>query len=48
MRVVLRQRFPLGRFHATHWRANPFDKELAGEWPPSPWRLTRAAVSRRH
>jgi CRISPR-associated protein Csb2 len=46
MRVVLRQRFPLGRFHATHWRANPFDKELAGEWPPSPWRLTRAVVAR--
>lgn len=46
MRLVLRQTFLLGRFHATHWRANPFDKELAGEWPPSPWRLTRAIVAR--
>lgn len=46
MRLVLRQSFPLGRFHATHWKASPFDKELAGEWPPSPWRLTRAVVAR--
>jgi CRISPR-associated protein Csb2 len=46
MRLVLRQSFPLGRFHATQWRANPFDEELAGEWPPSPWRLTRAVVAR--
>ncbi len=46
MRLVLRQSFPLGRFHATQWRASPFDEELAGEWPPSPWRLTRAVVAR--
>ncbi|MGH9486097.1 MAG: type I-G CRISPR-associated protein Csb2 [Terriglobales bacterium] len=46
MRLILRQSFPLGRFHATRWKANPFDKELAGEWPPSPWRLTRAVVAR--
>lgn len=46
MRLVLRQSFPLGRFHATQWRASPFDQELAGEWPPSPWRLTRAVVAR--
>lgn len=46
MRLILRQSFPLGRFHATWWKANPFDKELAGEWPPSPWRLTRAVVAR--
>lgn len=45
MRLVLRQSFPLGRFHATPWRVNPFDDPF-GEWPPSPWRLTRAAVAR--
>jgi len=46
MRLILRQSFPLGRFHATFWKANPFDAEVAGEWPPSPWRLTRAVVAR--
>src|SRR5579885_436440 len=46
MRLILRQSFPLGRFHATFWKANVFDKEVAGEWPPSPWRLTRAVVAR--
>jgi CRISPR-associated protein Csb2 len=46
MQLILRQSFPLGRFHATFWKANPFDKEVAGEWPPSPWRLTRAVVAR--
>jgi CRISPR-associated protein Csb2 len=45
MQIVLRQVFPLGRFHATPWRANPFDDPY-GEWPPSPWRLVRAAVAR--
>lgn len=45
MRIVLQQAFPLGRFHATPWRANPFDDPY-GEWPPSPWRLVRAVVSR--
>jgi CRISPR-associated protein Csb2 len=45
MQLVLRQLFPLGRFHATLWRANPFDDPY-GEWPPSPWRLTRAVVAR--
>jgi CRISPR-associated protein Csb2 len=45
MRIVLRQTFPLGRFHATTWRANPFDDPY-GEWPPSPWRLARAIVAR--
>jgi len=44
MRVVLEQRFPLGRFHATPWRVNPFDDR--GEWPPSPWRLARAVIAR--
>jgi len=45
MRVVLRQEFPLGRFHATPWRVNPFD-DPHGEWPPSPWRLIRAVTAR--
>jgi CRISPR-associated protein Csb2 len=45
MRLVLHQEFPLGRFHATPWRANPFD-DPHGEWPPSPWRLVRAVVAR--
>ncbi len=44
MRLVLEQRFPLGRFHATAWRANPFDDR--GEWPPSPWRLARTVIAR--
>ncbi|MCX8073354.1 MAG: type I-U CRISPR-associated protein Csb2 [Candidatus Binatia bacterium] len=45
MRIVLRQVFPLGRFHATPWRVNPFD-DPHGEWPPSPWRFARAVVAR--
>lgn len=45
MEIVLRQLFPLGRFHATPWRANPFD-DAFGEWPPSPWRLVRTMVAR--
>ncbi len=45
MQLVLRQFFPLGRFHATPWRVNPFD-DAYGEWPPSPWRLVRAVVAR--
>jgi CRISPR-associated protein Csb2 len=45
MRIVLRQEFPLGRFHATPWRVNPFD-DPHGEWPPSPWRLIRAITAR--
>ncbi len=45
MQVVLQQVFPLGRFHATPWRVNPFDDPY-GEWPPSPWRLVRAVVAR--
>lgn len=45
MQVVLRQVFPLGRFHATPWKTNPFD-DPDGEWPPSPWRLLRAVVAR--
>lgn len=45
MLVVLRQEFPLGRFHATPWRMNPYD-DPNGEWPPSPWRLVRAVTAR--
>jgi CRISPR-associated protein Csb2 len=45
MLIVLRQEFPLGRFHATPWRVNPFD-DPHGEWPPSPWRLVRAVTAR--
>jgi CRISPR-associated protein Csb2 len=45
MQIVLRQVFPLGRFHATPWRVNPFD-DPHGEWPPSPWRFARAVVAR--
>ncbi|MBU1189500.1 MAG: type I-U CRISPR-associated protein Cas5/Cas6 [Gammaproteobacteria bacterium] len=45
MKLVLRQEFPLGRFHATPWRANPYD-DPHGEWPPSPWRLVRAVTAR--
>ncbi len=45
MRIILRQVFPLGRFHATPWRVNPFD-DPHGEWPPSPWRLVRAVTAR--
>jgi CRISPR-associated protein Csb2 len=45
MQIVLQQVFPFGRFHATPWRANPFDDPY-GEWPPSPWRLVRAVVAR--
>ena len=47
MRVVLRQTFPLGRFHANPWRAFPFE-DPHGEWPPGPWRLLRAILARSH
>lgn len=45
MKLIIRQEFPLGRFHATPWRVNPFDDPY-GEWPPSPWRLIRAVTAR--
>lgn len=45
MKLVLRQEFSLGRFHATPWRVNPYD-DPHGEWPPSPWRLVRAVTAR--
>src|ERR1017187_468453 len=45
MQVILRQTFPLGRFHATPWKVFPYDDPY-GEWPPSPWRLLRAIIAR--
>lgn len=45
MQIVIRQEFPLGRYHATLWRVNTFD-DPHGEWPPSPWRLVRAVTAR--
>lgn len=45
MPLILQQRFPLGRFHATRWKQNPFE-DRHGEWPPSPWRLLRALAAR--
>jgi CRISPR-associated protein Csb2 len=45
MPLILEQRFPLGRFHATRWRQNPFE-DRHGEWPPSPWRFLRALAAR--
>lgn len=45
MRVILRQTFPFGRFHATPWKVFPFD-DPHGEWPPSPWRLVRGLLAR--
>jgi len=45
MRIVLRQTFPFGRFHATPWKVSPYD-DPHGEWPPSPWRLLRALLAR--
>ena len=45
MRIILRQTFPFGRFHANPWRMFPFE-DPHGEWPPSPWRLLRAILAR--
>ena len=45
MQILLKQKFTIGRFHATPWRAFPFDDPY-GEWPPSPWRLLRAILAR--
>lgn len=40
MTMTIAIRFPLGRFHATTW--GHAVNEGASEWPPSPWRLSRA------
>lgn len=45
MALILEQTFPLGRFHATRWKQNPFEDPY-GEWPPSHWRLLRALSAR--
>jgi CRISPR-associated protein Csb2 len=45
MRTLLKQSFPMGRFHANPWRVFAFDDPY-GEWPPSPWRLLRAILAR--
>lgn len=43
--LVIAQRFPFGRFHATRWNQSPFEDPY-GEWPPSPLRLLRALTAR--
>jgi len=45
MALTISHVFPLGRFHATRWRQNPFEDRY-GEWPPSPWRLLRSLAAR--
>jgi len=45
MPLVIEQRYPLGRFHATRWNQNPFEDPF-GEWPPSPWRFLRSLAAR--
>lgn len=39
-------RFPAGRYHATPWQHHV--NEGLVEWPPSPWRLTRALLATWH
>lgn len=41
--IHLSIRFNTGRFHATPWQHHV--NEGVPEWPPSPWRIVRAAVS---
>jgi CRISPR-associated protein Csb2 len=43
MSVVIKLRFPAGRYHATPWGRHV--NEGVPEWPPSPWRLMRALVA---
>lgn len=45
MSLIIEHCFPLGRFHATRWKQNPYEDPY-GEWPPSPWRLLRALAAR--
>ncbi len=45
MPLVIEQRYPLGRFHATRWNQSAFEDPF-GEWPPSPWRFLRALAAR--
>lgn len=46
MPLVIELRFPRGRYHATPWRRQV--NEGRPEWPPSPWRLTRALLAAWH
>jgi CRISPR-associated protein Csb2 len=39
-------RFPAGRYHATPWRRHVNEADV--EWPPSPWRITRAIIATWH
>lgn len=41
--LAIKLTFPLGRYHATS--AGTTANEAQTEWPPSPWRLSRALVS---
>ncbi len=43
MTVILRLKFPAGRYHATPWGRHV--NEGVPEWPPSPWRLLRALIA---
>ena len=36
-------RFPAGRYHATPWRRNVNEADIA--WPPEPWRLLHALIA---
>ena len=40
--LAIEFQFPAGRYHATPWGRNVNEGEV--EWPPSPYRLTRAMV----
>ena len=46
MALIMALRFPWGRYHATPWGRHV--NEGAVEWPPSPWRLTRALIATWH
>jgi len=41
--VVLKVRFPLGRYHGTTWLRG--HNEGVVDWPPAPWRVLRAFVA---
>ncbi|MBI1313652.1 type I-U CRISPR-associated protein Cas5/Cas6 [bacterium] len=43
MSIVIKARFPAGRYHATPWGRHV--NEGVPEWPPSPWRLLRSLVA---
>lgn len=41
--LALSIKFPGGRYHATPWGRHVNEADL--EWPPSPWRITRALIA---